>query len=82
MKKIVNLAQTHSLVVCHLSWVGKVLQNSVQKRLHSLVLESRPHEHWHELSSDCLSPDGGLQSLHIDLLLHDEQLRHFIVTIS
>lgn len=63
----------HSLVieygiVLDFTWVWQVIQDSVQKRLHTFVLQCCSNQHWWEESLHCGPADCGLEnqkSLHL-----------------
>ena len=46
--------------VLHLRGVREEVDNSIQQRLHSLVLEGRAHQDWGEAATDGGSPNSSL----------------------
>ena len=61
---------------------GQVVHNSVQKTLHTLVLESGTTGDGYELVSNGGATDSSLERLSIDGLLHKEEFGELVVHIS
>ena len=65
---LLSVVQVKSLVL-NICWVWKIVDDTVQKWLDTLVLIGGTHEDWAELKVDCCSSDAFLQHLYSDALL-------------
>jgi len=65
-----------------LGGVGEVVDDTVEERLDTLVLEGRTHEDWDELGLDDLATNSSLDLLDGGLLISEEELGDLLIDVS
>ena len=79
---VLELARRIPVIARDVERAGQVVDDRVEQRLHTLVLERGAAEHGHDLAGDGGGADRGAEVVGGDLLLADVLLEHVLVVLA